>query len=225
MVHLDGDRALEALGTCSAQWCLTRFRTKLLDAGSTNAVSWGRWADGSMRFTFLGTGVEIPLTENQGVHYLIGVPTADMPTSGTVQFTLQGATQATFADGRSGAGTFSGQAAVQFGLHSANSTTKVGLVGTVTMPSDAAYSFQSAGGVTNPAGSDIVMTSNNQFRGNLSINANSNNNQLGCGHNQSCRATINGGFFGAQAGTLGVQYDLTGRGGTINGVAVFRKAP
>jgi hypothetical protein len=178
-----------------------------------------------MRFTLLGANVEIPLSENQSVHYLIGVPTADMPTSGTVQFTLQGASQPTFSDGRAAPGVFSGQAAVQFGLHSANSSAKVGLVGTVTMPGDTAYSFQSNGGVSTPASSEIVMTSNNQFRGNLNFNANSANNQLGCGQNQSCRASIVGGFFGTQAATLGIQYDLNGRGGTINGVAVFRKAP
>jgi hypothetical protein len=178
-----------------------------------------------MRFTMLGINAEIPLSENQGLHYLIGVPTADMPTSGTVQFNVLGATLPTFSDGRAAPGTFAGQAAVQFGLHGANSTAKLGLVGSVTMPGDTTYRFQSSGGVTNLANSDIVMTSNNQFRGNLNLNADSSQNQLNCGHNNSCRATITGGFFGAQATTIGVQYDLSGRGGTINGVTVFRKAP
>jgi hypothetical protein len=43
------------------------------------------------------------------------MPTASMPTSGTANYSLAGATQPTYADARTAPGTFSGSLAVNFG--------------------------------------------------------------------------------------------------------------
>ncbi|MGH8664517.1 MAG: hypothetical protein ACREUX_09645, partial [Burkholderiales bacterium] len=80
------------------------------DFGTDGILAWGRWVG-----TVTANSSPQTYSGNQGVHYVIGLPTAVMPTSGTATYTLLGATSPTYVDGAVSPGTFSGVLAVDFG--------------------------------------------------------------------------------------------------------------
>lgn len=83
------------------------------DFGTDGILAWGRWVgevtvQGSTQ-TYDG---------NQGLHYVVGLPTASMPLSGSATYNLLGATSPTYIDGSAPPGTFNGALTVNFGLRS-----------------------------------------------------------------------------------------------------------
>ncbi len=83
------------------------------DFGSDGVLAWGRWV-GEIAATAC-QGFCTPLSSNQGFHYVIGLPPSALPTTGTWQYDLIGASQPTYVDGRNAPGTFSGSMIVDFG--------------------------------------------------------------------------------------------------------------
>ena len=78
--------------------------------GTDGILAWGRWiGDVSVQ------GSTQSYNGNQGLHYVVGLPTASMPTSGTATYALLGATSPTYVDGSAAPGTFGGVLTVSFG--------------------------------------------------------------------------------------------------------------
>jgi len=80
------------------------------DFGTDGILTWGRWIG---QVTLPG-GVDT-YSANQGLHYVIGIPTAVLPTSGVATYTLAGASRPTYLDGSTTPGTFTGSLSVTFG--------------------------------------------------------------------------------------------------------------
>lgn len=159
-------------------------------------IGWGRWVG--------DTAGSYPLT-NGVFDYVVGIPTAAMPTSGTATYSLMGYTSPTATDGSSGY-SVNGSLAVDFGATS----NQVGVNMTVA---NAADSYGINGSASIAAGAAT-------FNGNISTSSTN-----GCF--SGCSTSINGFFAGANASRAGVSYSITGAGvsgfDSIQGVAAFAK--
>jgi len=179
------------------------------DFGSDGILAWGRWI-GPVSIT--GNACEAGTcnenyNENQGFHYVVGVPTPVMPTTGTATYILAGATRPTYTDGLTAPGTFSGSLSVQFGtsLHSVSGSF------TAAMP-DRTYNW-TASNVTTNAFFGL-------FASSFQIS--------GCANPCSCSADVTGFFSGASAERAGAAYRIQDRNSDFNGrdvvgAAAFKK--
>lgn len=154
-------------------------------------IGWGRW-DGNT-----DTNGTLPL--QPGVfHYVVGLPTAAMPTSGTATYNLMGYTNPTSSDGSTG-WKVSGNLAVNF----ANISTGVG-VNLVVENSTTSY------GITGG------LAVNSSFTGIASTTCTGS-----CGGSSSS-TSINGFFAGANASRAGLSYSITDdMFRNVEGVAAF----
>jgi hypothetical protein len=153
---------------------------------------------------------DLPYTydNNQSLHYVIGTPTPAMPTSGSAIYTLLGATSPTYADGRTGPGTFNGSLEVVFGARAAT----VNMAFAVNMPDGNKYAI---GGSTT-TGPGAMFSANPTVVGTAGG---------ACG--SGCLALVQGFFAGTNAERAGVGYSiqdnlLTGGSSTILGAAAFK---
>ena len=77
-------------------------------------ASWGRWTDGVLQprglLAFRIRQDDRTLSSNDGVHYLVGVPSTTVPTQGEFGYALIGATSPTISDGSVSPGRFTGAA-------------------------------------------------------------------------------------------------------------------
>jgi FecR protein len=136
------------------------------DFGTDGILAWGRWI-GSVGGTF---GYDGPYTfnetynANQGLHYVIGMPTPAMPTTGSAIFTLLGATSPTYIDGHSLPGTFLGSLEVYFGAR-----TTVGMNFNITMP-DGSWDFAGTASGTGALFSGTASSSSGFCSGGCTVN-------------------------------------------------------
>ncbi|MDO8989383.1 MAG: FecR family protein [Sideroxyarcus sp.] len=160
-------------------------------------IGWGRWV-GDMTVAFS------PLT-NATFDYVIGIPTAAMPTTGTATYSLIGYTSPTSTDGSTGY-SVNGSLAVDFAATSA----QVGVDMTVANTTDS-YGINGLASIA--AGAST-------FNGFISTTATN-----GCF--SGCSASINGFFAGANASRAGLSYSIFGTGSSgfdsIQGVAAFAR--
>jgi hypothetical protein len=173
---------------------------------SAGVIAWGRWI-GSATVVDGSPGVG-PVTgfnpgPNQGYHYVVGIPTAAMPTSGTATYALLGATNPTYATGTVAPGTFSGSLSVTFG---ANAIVNGSF--SIAMPDAKGYAWTgtatASGASFNMAGSVPTGTGGACLSG--------------------CSASVQGFFAGATAERAGVSYRVTDTlSPTIVGAAAFQK--
>ena len=78
---------------------------EVVETGDDGSVlGWGRWTNGTIFTTLLGGAGNVELTGSESHHYVVGLPTLDMPTSGTATYVLAGGTSPTYTDG-TGVGT------------------------------------------------------------------------------------------------------------------------
>lgn len=163
-------------------------------------IGWGRWVGDT-------TGTNARVTNFAGTvpvfDYVVGIPTAVMPTSGSATYSLMGYTNPTATDGSTGY-TVNGSLAVNFAATSA----QVGVNMIVANSTFNTYAIN--GSATIGAGST--------FTGGASIF-----NATNC--TQTCTATINGFFAGANASRAGLSYQINNSSGpnSIQGVAAFAK--
>ena len=167
------------------------------ETATDGILAWGRWTNGQVEFV-TGQGPR-PETynANQGFHYVVGMPTAMMPTIGTATYSLAGATSPTYSDGRSAPGTFTGSLGVTFG-----SLASITGSFAVAMPDGNSWQWS---GSTSTSTALFSMSST-----------------CGC----SCSADVTGFFSGASAERAGVGYLIHDTGsGTIDvvGAAAFKK--
>ena len=193
------------------------------DLGGDALITWGRWVSGT-------TGMERSydpsivdpndtIAANQGLHYVLGQPSASLPATGTATYNLLGATSPTFADGASAAGTVtSASLAVTWGGATGSA---VALDMALTMPSDGSYR------VTTPAGSVMITNAAKfqDFTTPVSVTAGTGR---ACSGSGTCQATINGFFAGDNGARAGLAYRINSSGGPksandILGAAAFVK--
>jgi hypothetical protein len=173
----------------------------VVESGNDGILAWGRWigdvsvpADGQLSESY---------DVNQGLHYVIGIPTTTLPTTGTATYSVLAATSPTYTDGTATPGTFSGTLSVDFGLRAAGITANfnVGIDGrsytlTGNTPTNTLFSFSTSSQ-------------------NLSIS--------GCV--SGCTGLVAGFFAGTTAERAGVGYHIGdfGTGKDIIGAAAFKK--
>ncbi len=229
-ITLDADLRLRSIGDCPATACLSRGTALVAESGADTHLSWGRWTGGNATVHLLGISASLALSGQQGMHYLVGVPTASMPTSGTFQYNLQGATRPTVSDGSMAPGNFQATALVQF---STGLQTRIGLKGTVEMP---AFTVGFVAPMSSNTANSLSMTGSSRFAGVLdttisaspgaaagSVPAAAANCPAG-----GCSVLIQGGFYGPAAAQMGLGYTVVGVAGgnrTISGVGVLQKGP
>jgi hypothetical protein len=167
------------------------------DFGTDGILAWGRWID---NVSIQGTTVTY--NENQGLHYVVGLPTVLMPLIGTASYSLLGATRPTYTDGSATPGSFSGSLNVDF------ARLTVGLALNVGIDSK----NYSVGGDATIFGS--------AFSGSSSLTV----SELGGGCGSGCSASVVGFFGGADAVRAGLGYSIfTDTPKTIEGSAAFAK--
>jgi hypothetical protein len=214
-VELDGDIRLIAFEWCrsDARCHIGKGNTNVAEAGHDAWTSWGRWTSGRAVATPTDSPLLIP--GNEGLHYLVGVPSSTVPTSGVFGYQLIGSTQATLSPG-STTGIFGGSVAVAFSPSGA----RVGIDANVAFP-NGAYRFATPGGIVDPARSTLATGPGHAFGGELT--ATGTNAPLDCA--ASCPVRVDGGLFGPDAARVGIAYRITGSGdgSTISGVGVFGK--
>jgi len=160
--------------------------------GTDGILAWGRWIG---PVTAFGQTENFPA--NGGLHYVVGLPTTTMPTTGMATYSLAGATQPT--DGVGVPGTFSGSLLVNFG-DTRGGPRVDGSFG-VAMPSGTSYAW-SIGTNIGSAYSFIVSSS-----------------PCGC----TCSARTHGFFSGASAERVGIGYHISDGPIDVLGAAAFKK--
>jgi hypothetical protein len=172
----------------------------------TGVMGWGRWTG---PVTFPVGRVSPTFGANEGFHYVAGLPTATMPTTGVLPFALIGATSPTGSDGLLIPGTLgSGSLTLDF------------LKGVVTMslsPRFVTWGYDASFSATASAGLP-------QFSGSGSaVDVGIPPPNYACG-GSGCTSSFNGAFFGAGASHAGAAYNIVSPGGTtVSGVAVFQQ--
>ncbi len=179
----------DAMGYTAAQGS-----TSVVDYGNDGIVGWGRWTNGS--YTIDGVS-QAPLSDSQGLHYVVGIPTAVMPTNGLASYGFVGATKPTFNDGSTPSGTFS------FSYFSVDFSSALLSLG---------FTVNIGGKAYNATGNNISFT--NQFSGSLAVTCWS-----------ACNGHVQGLFFGSAADRAGIVYSINNLndGNTINGAAAFNR--
>lgn len=166
-------------------------------SATNGIIGWGRWSGST-------TGTIWPHSITNGVFdYVVGIPTASMPTSGAATYSLMGYTNPVVNDGTlTSGGSVSGTFAANFasGAVTLNMTVTNALSDTYTL---------------NGALSNNISGSN--FSGTL------NGSGGGCGTN--CTTNISGFFAGANAVNAGLTYKISDSGNenTTTGAAAFAK--
>ncbi len=216
--EFDSQMRLSSIGLCPSTACLSRVTAKVVDFGADQYVAWGRWTQGIVAAEIFGIPIINELSSFEGIHYLIGVPSSSMPTSGSATYSLLGATQATSRD--SELFTVTGNLAVVF---APKLGTKVGLdLKIQNKPDGLEFNFQTNGGLRDPNQSQLQMINLNRFQG--VVLATTNITPQLCA-NSACKVEISGGFFGEQQQRIGLGYLLriNGAEAKLQGVATFKK--
>jgi hypothetical protein len=169
-------------------------------------VAWGRW-----------TGlVALPSPQtfgtNEGLHYVVGLPTPVMPTAGTaVPFTQIGATKPTTTDGTGVLGT----ASVGLSANFVSGTVSANITAAFTTPGTWGYSVTIPGTIS---GQQMTGSALGIFTTGTPPTP------YTCGA-CNCSASFNGAFFGAGASHAGIAYkigpDFTSF--AVTGAAVLQK--
>jgi hypothetical protein len=175
-------------------------------SASDGIIGWGRWIGA---FTTTNPVASTIAPPGGVIDYVVGIPTAAMPTTGTATYSLLGFTTPTDTGGFTGY-TVNGSLAVNF----AAANSQVGVNMTVA---NGTYNY-----VTN--GTVSLLPGTASFAGSITIPTNvvtAPNNCTG-----GCTTSINGFFAGTGASRAGLSYSIADNINTNNnvqGVAVFTK--
>jgi hypothetical protein len=171
-----------------------------ITSATDGIIGWGRWKGSTT-----GTGAAPSLSSAGVFDYVVGIPTAAMPQSGTATYSLMGYTSPTATDGSTGykvdgtlSASFGGTPTVIVNMSVANST----------------HSYA----ISNSATPSQITVSGSTFTGTGITTS-----VAGCTPG-SCYTSINGFFAGTNASRAGLSYSITGVGGySVLGVAAFAK--
>jgi hypothetical protein len=189
------------------------------DFGSDGVLAWGRW---------VGTvsGTEFPVNEtfgpNEGLHYVIGMPTPVLPTAGSATYSLLGATSPTYVGGLTAPGQVtSGALSVTWGATSYGIALQNFVVSMPAGASTPAASYALDGSTT------ISLTGS--FWSLFMFGTGSVTPSGGATCASTCSASAEGFFAGANAERAGMSYRINDFNGVtsknIIGAAAFKKNP
>ncbi|MGB9092656.1 MAG: hypothetical protein WCB93_00925, partial [Gallionella sp.] len=169
-------------------------------SASDGIIGWGRWIG-----NITTTGPANTLTSTV-FDYVVGIPTAAMPTTGTATYSLLGYTSPTDRNGLPGY-TVTGTLSANF----ANST--VGVNMSVANATTTAYTF-------NNTATPFAIAAGSTFSGNITTTSSSPTYCTG-----GCTTSVNGFFAGTNASRAGLSYSITDTmaGNNIQGVAAFTR--
>ncbi|HEY2337455.1 MAG TPA: hypothetical protein VGI18_08850, partial [Burkholderiales bacterium] len=163
------------------------------DFGSDGVLAWGRWTG-----TVDLNGAPMTYSANQGLHYVVGMPTPTMPISGSATYTLMGASQPTYMAGNTAPGTLTGASLTATFLSTA---VNLSLSMTVAMP-DRTYLMNGSG---TGSGSSFTLSPSTS----------------GCF--SGCSSTVFGFFAGASADRVGLTYHISDSPNNVFGAAALKK--
>jgi hypothetical protein len=178
-------------------------------------VAWTRWAGGATDGTFYGPAAQgNARSADQGFHMVVGTPASALPTSGTAQYALAGATAPTIGDGSIAPGSLGGTMGVDFAAAKVGLDLNVGIGGFD-------YAVKTAGGSLDPANGGFALQSQAAFYGQMAIGAGG----PAC-TGATCTAFINGQLYGVGGKLAGLAYRIQGGASGIDpkdvtGVAAF----
>lgn len=168
--------------------------------GSDGVLAWGRWTGKVVGQYACGSTV-CPLDQqyapNEGLHYVVGLPTAVLPVSGSANYTLLGATRPTSLGGGTEPGTFNGSLSVSFGAVAT-------IAGTFSAAMPGSLYAWSASGATSSASFSLATTSSSGCAG-------------------TCAVSTQGFFAGSAAERVGLSYQIQDAGSAVIGAAAFGK--
>lgn len=193
----------------------------MAELGRSDDAMWGRWTGGETGGTGSFNGyVSADLSGNKGMHWMVGNPASDLPTTGTAEYELAGYSAPVFNDGRSAPGTLTGAMTVAWGGAGA---TKIGTDLDVAMAGDAVYHLVTTGGAANPASSEFTMGVDGSFGGSLPVTFTADGAGTGaaCPNPGSCNASMSGQAFGQGGKTIGIGYLIGFGNAGITGNGVF----
>ena len=175
------------------------------DFGTADGViAWGRWT-GLVNVTTGTVTTPVTIASNDGLHYVIGLPTpaASLPTSGTFTYNMIGGSSPTFSNGSAPPGV----------LNSAS------LAGNFTTGAVNINLQATAGGSTYTGAAAGVMGGATFNAMGTATSSAPTNCTVGCGLN------VNGFFTGAGASHAGMVYQITNTtpGVSLNGTAALRR--
>lgn len=173
-------------------------------SGFDGTVGWGRFY-GTATLTEGGLVTTKVFGPDQGLHSVVGIPTAAMPTTGFATYSLAGATRPTLDSGAWTAGAVTG-GSMSVDFFSATPFVSGGLQFTMNATSfNMSFSGNVSGG--------------NRFSG-LTGSVSSTS---GACVSTGCTPSVNGFFAGTNAGKAGISYEINGGGlpSTVRGAAVY----
>ncbi|MFM5908496.1 MAG: hypothetical protein ACKOPO_13080, partial [Novosphingobium sp.] len=191
-VVANADGQLQSLALPGANYA--KGTASVVDYGTAGGVvGWSRWTGGTIIDRSNGnTASEIPA--NGGMSAIWGTPATNVPTTGTVNYTLVGSTKPIIQSGSSAPGTLnSSQLSVNF------ATARVGYAANLTV-GGTTYNVSSSGGVAAPS---MPLGTNATF------------------YETNSSAHIFGFLAGPGASHAGVSYNIFGPG--VSGVTAFAK--
>jgi hypothetical protein len=187
---------------------LTSNGTSITDFGNDGIVAWGRWTGNVTGKANISGLVDVNenYSANQGLHYVVGMPTAQMPTVGSATYTLLGATSPTYIDGSTAPGTLTGSLNVDFGRLT------VGVNLNAAMPDGKGYVV---GGTAQISSNFIFGSTGNGLT----------TSGTGGACSSGCSALVNGFFAGTTAERAGLGYHINDflANKDVIGAAAFKK--
>jgi hypothetical protein len=190
-------------------WKLDPVNGSHADFGTDGILAWGRWIGDVVLPAALCEGIcPDNYSANEGFHYVIGTPTAVMPTTGTATYSLLGATRPTVVGGGLPPGTvISGTLGVVFSSGSYDLT--VSNFG--VQMSNATYVLD---------GSTSITSSGPFFSLSPGVTVTSGSGCLSGG----CNSLVHGFFAGTNAERAGMSYHIQDSGfQDVLGAAAFKK--
>lgn len=171
-------------------------------SGYDGTIGWGRFY-GPLTYADPTVTLTTTLGPNQGVHSVVGISTAVMPTSGSANYALTGATAPTLASGSVAPGTVTGGG---FNVQFSN--------------------LQYEGSLTlDIGGKSFALSFDGYSSGNSFVAPNTYISSSNSGCSGACTASVSGFFAGANAERAGIAYGIDGNilGSAIRGAAVYTK--
>ncbi|MGE3425075.1 MAG: hypothetical protein AB7N24_23750, partial [Dehalococcoidia bacterium] len=175
--------------------------------GTDGVLAWGRWIGPVFGDSCGECTVNDNYTSNQGFHYVVGMPTPSMPTTGSATYGLIGATSPTLVSGTETPGTFSGTLTVNFDI------------GNPTVGMNLRVAVGSLGYAISGNAPISGNTFSNSFFQGEGLSA-----TTGASCTSGCEASVQGFFAGSSAERAGLGYHITDYlSGHVLGTAAFAK--
>lgn len=185
---------------------VTQGTTTVAESGTDGIIGWGRWTNGTYQASYPST-----LTSQQGLHYITGIPTASMPTTGTASYSFVAATSPT------GTLTSPGPTTTDLTLGTFSFGSFVANFSNATASLNFGVSIN--GNTYNASASGLSFANTNKFNGLLAVTSST---ACSCG----CNGNVSGLFFGPAAERAGIAYRINDNGistsSLIIGTAAFR---